>query len=476
VRLPALLAVVTVLAAVPSAGSAAARPDLVVGSLTYAHGATLSVTETTVNRGGAAAKRSFTAVYLSKDAVKSAGDKRLGSHAVKALKKKRSARTTSRVTLPVLSPGSYRVLACADAKATIKESREKNNCRAAARPLIVAPPGGAPQYTLTVGKMLTGDGTITSSPAGIDCGATCTATFPAGTVVTLTATPHGNSRFTAWNGTPGCAVAPTCTITMDGDRTATAIFELPGLFVGAHSVGESSPYLNANGSYGPVNNVDYAVKLDTAAPGPVTVNYATVAGTATADVDFESVSGQLVFAPGETEKHVQVRVLRDLIDEPTEDFTFRLSDAQGAAVMTQGTTTISDDDVACDGDDTSSPDDTFALARDLTASSSTTISGAKLCLNDADNFKLRVPAGNQLTATVTPTGSFDPAVGVYTGSEFVSLVSPLAFADLNGDGLAETTQYTNNGSSDQTVVVRVANTLTSASGAGDYTLQFAIAP
>ena len=34
----------------------------------------------------------------------------------------------------------------------------------------------------------TGGGTVTSAPAGIDCGSTCSATFPAGTMVTLTAT------------------------------------------------------------------------------------------------------------------------------------------------------------------------------------------------------------------------------------------------------------------------------------------------
>src|SRR4051812_29786578 len=41
---------------------------------------------------------------------------------------------------------------------------------------------------LTVAKQGTGVGTVTSSPPGIDCGATCTASFDPAEVVTLSAT------------------------------------------------------------------------------------------------------------------------------------------------------------------------------------------------------------------------------------------------------------------------------------------------
>ena len=50
-------------------------------------------------------------------------------------------------------------------------------------------PVGNPNQTLTVAKSGTGTGTVTSNPAGIDCGATCSAQFAGGTSVTLTATP-----------------------------------------------------------------------------------------------------------------------------------------------------------------------------------------------------------------------------------------------------------------------------------------------
>ena len=43
------------------------------------------------------------------------------------------------------------------------------------------------QYPLTVGLTGSGSGTVSSAPAGIQCGATCSATYNSGTSVTLTA-------------------------------------------------------------------------------------------------------------------------------------------------------------------------------------------------------------------------------------------------------------------------------------------------
>ncbi|WP_243337134.1 InlB B-repeat-containing protein [Anaeromyxobacter soli] len=74
---------------------------------------------------------------------------------------------------------------------------------------------------------LTGDGvgTVTSTPAGISCGVTCSADFAAGTSVTLTAQPASGSIFSGWSG--ACAgTAPTCTVSMDAARTVAASFSL----------------------------------------------------------------------------------------------------------------------------------------------------------------------------------------------------------------------------------------------------------
>jgi Divergent InlB B-repeat domain len=78
--------------------------------------------------------------------------------------------------------------------------------------------------SLTVTKLGSGSGTVTSSPSGIDCGATCTAAYSKGTTVTLTATPDAGSTFTSWGG--DCTGAGPCTVTMDQDRAVTATFDI----------------------------------------------------------------------------------------------------------------------------------------------------------------------------------------------------------------------------------------------------------
>jgi List-Bact-rpt repeat protein/PASTA domain-containing protein len=81
----------------------------------------------------------------------------------------------------------------------------------------------AVQHTLTVSKSGSGTGTVTSSPAGIQCGATCSGDFDEGTQVTLTATPAAGFGFAGWSG-GGCTGTGTCKVTMDADTSVTATF------------------------------------------------------------------------------------------------------------------------------------------------------------------------------------------------------------------------------------------------------------
>lgn len=75
---------------------------------------------------------------------------------------------------------------------------------------------------LTVNKIGTGDGIITSSPDGIDCGQDCSANFSPGSLVTLTADPVEGSTFSGWSG--ACSGTGDCQITMDTSKTVTAAF------------------------------------------------------------------------------------------------------------------------------------------------------------------------------------------------------------------------------------------------------------
>ena len=118
--------------------------------------------------------------------------------------------------------------------------------------------GGGQRFVLTVNKTLggLGNGTVTSDPAGIDCGSTCVNSFPAGTSITLFASPDAG-EFTGWTEGP-CAGStdPSCTFTLDGNVTATAGFatqpltitttELPDGNVGA----EYTAFITSSGGFG----------------------------------------------------------------------------------------------------------------------------------------------------------------------------------------------------------------------------------
>ncbi|MEO7760929.1 MAG: S8 family serine peptidase [Casimicrobiaceae bacterium] len=67
-----------------------------------------------------------------------------------------------------------------------------------------------------------GSGSVTSSPAGIVCGATCSAQFSPAAQVTLTATPDPGSIFTGWLG--ACTGTQACVTTSATASTAVATF------------------------------------------------------------------------------------------------------------------------------------------------------------------------------------------------------------------------------------------------------------
>lgn len=81
----------------------------------------------------------------------------------------------------------------------------------------------SPMVALTVQTTGAGSGDVTSFPAGIDCGATCTVQLPRGTAVTLTAAPAAGASFGGWTA-PCAASGPACALTLDADTEVTASF------------------------------------------------------------------------------------------------------------------------------------------------------------------------------------------------------------------------------------------------------------
>lgn len=83
-----------------------------------------------------------------------------------------------------------------------------------------------PQLSLTV--TTNGTGAVVSTPAGINCPGTCSASFDAGTKVTLTATPSNEvTRFTGWS--DGCSGADACLVSLAKSTTVNASFNRRGV-------------------------------------------------------------------------------------------------------------------------------------------------------------------------------------------------------------------------------------------------------
>ena len=83
-----------------------------------------------------------------------------------------------------------------------------------------------PAFPLTVTPAGFGSGTVTSNPAGINCGLTCTANFASGSNVILSAVADASSStFAGWSGGL-CSGTGTCAVPMTQVRNITATFAL----------------------------------------------------------------------------------------------------------------------------------------------------------------------------------------------------------------------------------------------------------
>ncbi len=81
----------------------------------------------------------------------------------------------------------------------------------------------------------------------------------------------------------------------------------------------------------------FTVTLSRAADQPVSVNFQTRSGTATAGEDYEETSGQVIFAASELSRTIEVRVFGDTMFEADEMFGVVLSDPVGAVLVERGT-------------------------------------------------------------------------------------------------------------------------------------------
>ncbi len=105
-----------------------------------------------------------------------------------------------------------------------------------------------PTYTLSTS--VSGNGTITSNPIGINCGIDCSEDYTDSTSVTLTATPMIGFNFVGWSG--ACSGSSSCVVNMTQNRTVSANFTaneytLNTAVVGSGSITSNPAGINCGG-------------------------------------------------------------------------------------------------------------------------------------------------------------------------------------------------------------------------------------
>ena len=127
------------------------------------------------------------------------------------------------------------------------------------------------QFALTINAVKTitssgtGNGTVTSSPAGINCGATCSASYDSGRTVTLTAAPASGSTFGGWsgctNGTVTLTANTSCTATFNPAAPQTYTLSIVKAGAGSGTVTSSSGGINCGSVCAASYNTGTAVSL-----------------------------------------------------------------------------------------------------------------------------------------------------------------------------------------------------------------------
>lgn len=133
----------------------------------------------------------------------------------------------------------------------------------------------------------------------------------------------GGSVTFGFQATPGASGGTTATgLSLNGAG------EEPPPVLPAISVGDASIVEGNSGT----KQMVFTVSLSQAATGPVTVDYATANGTATAGQDYVATSGTITFAAGETRKTISVTVNGDKAAELNETLALTLSSPTGATI------------------------------------------------------------------------------------------------------------------------------------------------
>jgi regulation of enolase protein 1 (concanavalin A-like superfamily) len=203
-----------------------------------------------------------------------------------------------------------------------------------------------------------------------------------------------------------------------------------------------------------VSPAQIPVVLSEPSSGPVSVNYAITAGSATDGSDFTSATGTLTFSAGVTLDYIPVTLLNDSTVEGSETVTVTLSSPVGLVIGTSGTHTLSITD-----------DDTAVVT--ITASDATAVEGGSD--TGAFTFSRSGVTTSALTVNFTVSGTaasstdytaFSPATSITIPSGQSSAVLTVTTANNSTAELNETVIVTLGTGSGYTVGTPSAATVT----------------
>ena len=135
------------------------------------------------------------------------------------------------------------------------------------------------QYTLTVNVSPSGGGSVTDNGTLINCPGDCTEAVDDGTGITLTATPVSGYSFSNWTNCDSPSGSQ-CTMTMNSDKSVTAVFVAPDITVSSTSI-----------DFGSVTeNTTSAQTVTITNDGNDNLNIGSIAGTDTLAVPYSIVN------------------------------------------------------------------------------------------------------------------------------------------------------------------------------------------
>ncbi len=262
----------------------------------------------------------------------------------------------------------------------------------------------APTITYALTTSNSGNGTITSSPSGISCGATCSASYDAGTSVTLSATANTGYTFAGWSG--ACTGTGSCVVSMTAAKSVTATFTQNATYytLTTSKTGNGTLTSTPSGiSCGSTCTYDYE-----------SGNSVTITATAGSGYTFTGWSGGCTGTGACTLSMTAAKSVAATFTENTIYYTLTANNAGG------GTITSSPSGISCGSTCNASYTSGTSITLTATASTGYTFSGWSGACTGTGTCTVSMTAAKTVTATFTQNATYYTLTTNNTGGGVIS--------------------------------------------------------